>query len=810
MAGFASDLGFAARTLRKSPGFAFTAIVTVALGIGASTAIFSMVNGVLLRRLPYGGDERLVHITHTSATSPDDGFSVLEINDLRRQARSLAAVAEYHSMAFELYGRGDPMRVQTGVVSDDFFDVLGVQPLLGRLFRPGEEAVGAPPVVVLSYSFWMERFGGDPSVVGSSFTMNDKVHTVVGVLPRLPSYPDENDLWMPAGACPFRSAPRMMNSRAMRMVGAWAALEPGTTLERSRAELATLERRLHEEYPEAYPTSERLRIAAVSVREELTSRARPLLLTLLGTAAFLLLVATANFANLTLARQLRRRRELALREALGAGGWRIFRQLVAETLMITAVGGALGALLAVSGIGMLRALATRVTPRAGEIGIDLAALLFTVAVSVIVAIAVALLPFLHTRRRASLSDALRAGSGGVMGGRREGRLRGALVTAQVAIAVVLLIGAGLIGRSLLELERVDAGFDGAGVLTARLSLNFTKYDTPATRINMADALLDRLSSAPGVASVALANAIPLNNSQPTVVTFEIDGISPPEGRAGPRADLTAVSPEYFRTVGIPLLRGRTFTRSDRDSLNPGAIIGQRLAQSYWGSRDPVGTRISADSGRHWISIVGVVGDVRQNRLDEDVTDEVYVPTGLVAPSDLRLFLRTTGSLAPVVSRLRATVRELDEKQAVTSIQTLDAVRGAQLAEPRLTATLLVSFALVALVITAAGLAAIVASTVNQRLPEIAIRVALGAENGHVLGLVIRQGVIIVVVGLVLGTGVSLAVSRFVVALLYQVAPTDFGTYISVAAILFGTAIGACVAPARRALRTDPARALRAG
>jgi hypothetical protein len=272
----------------------------------------------------------------------------------------------------------------------------------------------------------------------------------------------------------------------------------------------------------------------------------------------------------------------------------------------------------------------------------------------------------------------------------------------------------------------------------------------------------------------------------------------------------AVSSEYFRTVGIPLLQGRTFARSDRDSLNPGAIIGQRLAQSYWGSHNPVGTRISADSGRHWVSIVGVVGDVRQSRLDEDLTDEVYVPAGLAAPRDLRVFLRTTGSLAPVVSQLRATVRELDEKQAVTSIQTLDAVRGAQLAEPRLTATLLVSFALVALAITAAGLAAIVASTVSQRLPEIAIRVALGADNGHVLGLVIRQGVIIVVVGLVLGTGVSLAVSRFVVALLYRVAPTDFGTYLSVAAILLGTAIGACIAPARRALRTDPARALRAG
>lgn len=810
MFSFGSDLALATRSLRKSPGFALTAIVTIALGIGASTAIFSVVDGVLLSRLPYGGGERLVHITHPSSRAPDEGFSVPEVRDLGERTRSLAGVAEYHSMAFELYGHGDPMRVQTGVISDNFFDVLGVEPLLGRLFRPGEDDVGAPPVVLLSYRFWMEKFGGDSSVVGSAFTMNDKVHTVVGVLPPLPGYPDDNDIWMPAGACPFRSAPRTMSTRSARMVGAWAVTKPGVSLERARADLASVERELHDEYPEAYPPAARLRTGAVTVREELTAHSRPLLFTLLGTAAFLLLVATANLANLTLARHLRRRRELALRVALGAGSWRIFRQLAAESLVITTIGGILGALLASSGIGILRSLAALVTPRAGEVRMDARVLLFATVVSVAVAIVVAVPPLLRARRLAGLSNTLREGGTNTTGGQREGRLRGILLAAQVAIAAVLLVGAGLIGRSLFALERVDSGFDGKGVVTARLDLNFTKYGTRAARVNTADALLERLSSIRGVSSAALANALPLGNNQPALVSFEIDGVSPSDSRTNPRADLVAVSPGYFQTVGVPLLRGRAFASADRDTLDLVAIIGQRLARSYWGDRDPIGTRISPDSGRHWVRIVGVVGDVRQQRLDQDATDEIYLPIALAAPSDLRAFLRTSGSAAGVVTELRAVVRSLDPNQAVTEVQTLEQLRGDQLAEPRLTTTLLLAFALVALVITAAGLGALVANTVSQRRSEIAIRVALGADHAGVLRTVLRQSAAMVAVGLVLGIAVAASVSRFVAALLFQVAPTDLVTYLSVAVVILCTAVFASLVPARRALRTDPARVLRAG
>lgn len=332
----------------------------------------------------------------------------------------------------------------------------------------------------------------------------------------------------------------------------------------------------------------------------------------------------------------------------------------------------------------------------------------------------------------------------------------------------------------------------------------------ATRLGMADALLQRLSSIRGASSVALANALPLGDNQPTLVSFEIDGISHPEGRANPRGDVVAVTPGYFRTVGVPLLRGRDFARSDMDTLDPVAIIGQRLARSYWGNVDPIGTRISADSGRNWVRIVGVVGDVRQSRLDQDATDEIYIPLTLAAPRDLRAFLRTAGASAGVVSELRAVVRSLDPKQAITELQTLEQQRGEQLAEPRLTTTLLVVFALVALLITAAGLAALVAHTVSQRKPEIAIRLALGADSARVLRTVLRQSAAMVALGLVLGVGIAMAASRFVSALLFEVGPTDAVTYLLVVVVILCTAACATLAPARRALRTDPAQALRSG
>jgi predicted permease len=804
------DVRYAVRTLRKAPAFTLAAVVTLAIGIGASTAIFSMVNGVLLHRLPIGSGNRLVHLIQPTAQTNNAGYSMIEVKDLNRELRTLSGVAEYHSMPFQLYGHGDPLRVQTGVVSDRFFEMIGVKPLLGRTFLPGEDEVGAPPVVVLSYSFWMNQFHGDASIVGATFTMNDKIHHVVGVLPPLPGYPDDNDMWMPAGACPFRSAPVMMNDRAMRMVEAYGVLKPGVSLERARVELAAVSARYHAAYPATYPVQERSRFSADGAREEMTERAKPILLMLLATAAFLLLAAVANVANLSLSRQMRRARELALRVALGAGNPRLYRQLAFESLLLTLAGGMLGVLLASSGVGLLRALATRLTPRAGEIHLDFTVLAFAFAVCVVIALVIAVAPFIHVLGRRNIANALRQGNTGAMGSRADLRTRSALVVGQVSIAFVMLAGAGLLGRSLIALERVDAGIDVSNVLTARLTLAFPKYNQTNLVRTMVSPLLERLNGLPGVTSIALAGSLPLSNGQPNDVNFQIDGSPFSPGSRGPHAATTAVSPDYFRTVGVPLLRGRAFTMADRDTITNVAIVSSRFAKTYWQSRDPVGTRVSSDSGRHWFTIVGVVGDVRQSRLDADVTDEVYFPVLSRGASDIRVFLRTSGAMPPVLKALRAAVGEIDNQQPVSSVQTLEEVRGAQLAEPRLTTTLLAAFATLALLLTATGLAGVIGYTVTQRLPEIAIRMALGADKGRVVALVVRDGLAIVVLGLVVGLGVAAAASRLITKLLFHVTVTDTWTYVAVAAVILGTAAAACLVPSRRALRADPAQVFRAG
>jgi len=804
------DTRYAFRTLRKSPGFTLAAIITIGLGVAASTAIFSMVDGVLLRRLPIGVGNRFVHLTQPSTQSDDDGFSIGEVRDLNAATRTMNGVAEYHSMSFQLYGYGEPLRVQTGVVSDKFFDLLGVKPMLGRTFLPGEEAVGAPPVVVLTHNFWMDQFHGDPAVIGAKFTMNDRVHTVVGVLPPMPSYPNNDEMFMPAGACPFRSAPVMMNDYSMRMVGAFAVLRPGASIEQAEAELATLGGRLHAVHQNAYPPAQRLHFRAALARDEMTSRAKPILLLLLATAAFLLIAAIANVANLSLSRQMRRSREVAVRVALGAGSARLYRQLMLESLYVAFAGGLVGVALAGGGVGLLRVTATRLTPRAEEIQMSAAVYVFAFVLCVVTALLVAAVPFLQAVRRRNVADALRQGNTGAMATRGEHRMRNVLVVAQVAIAFIMLVGAGLIGRSLIELRRVDAGIEVKNVLTARLTLNFTKYNSGQKQRAFADAVFERLSGMPGVSSVALASTLPLANAQRQDIRFAIEGITNGSVASTPHSDAISVSPDYFRTTGIPLLRGRDFTRADRDTMGPPAIVSQRLAKSYWGSRDPIGTRISADSGRNWLTVIGVVGDVRVKGLDQDITDEIYVPLASTGSSDLRVFLRTTGPVPPVSRALRAVVHEIDPQQPVSSVETLEQVRGAQLAEPRLTTTLLLVFAAVALVLTATGLAGVIGYSVTQRLPEIAIRLALGATSARVLALVMRQGLAIVAVGVVVGLGVALEGSRVVSKLLFHVTPTDVLTYVAVGLLILATAALACFVPSRRALKADPARVFRAG
>ena len=808
MNGLLHDLRFALRSLRRSPGFTLAAVLTLALGIGANTAVFSMIRGVLLRPLPYEHGERLVYLTQPAPLGgvANARFSPVELADYRQGSRGLDQLVEYHSMPFILLGRGEPRRVQTGVVSANYFDVLGVRPLLGRAFRPGEDQAGAEPVLVLSHGFWQNQLGGDPAIVGRTFEMNDRIHTVVGVLPPVPQYPQENEVYMPASSCPFRMSPFTLGTRTARLLHLFGRLAPGTDLPRARAELDGIASALRSEHPAAYPARQGFTIAAASLHEELTRNARPTLLLLIGTTAFVLLIACANIANLTLARLTRRSREMALRAALGAGRMRLFRQMLAEGGVLALAGGLLGLAFAAATMRLLTGFAARFTPRAAEIALDGQVLAFTLVVCVLTGLVFAVLPALPGR--ADLVSALKEGGAAVSGTGSRG-IRAALVVGQVAVSMVLLVGAGLMLRSLLELQSVNPGFDSQRVLTMTLDLNWSRYTSDDLIRGFHDRLHARLSGQPGVVSSASTLTFPLDGHRRFNVSFLIEGQPPAEDGAQPLGDLRSASPEYFPTLGIPLVTGRLFTPADGPTAPQVAIVNQTLARRHWARESPLGKRISADSGKTWIAIVGVVGDVRHYGLDSEPSDEVYLPFAQFPFRESTFLLRTTADPAVMARRVAEEVLAIDPGQPVANVQTLEEVRGEALASPRLTTSLLLLFSLLALGITAAGLGGLVAFSVSQRTQEIGVRMALGAGRGEVLGMVLREGLRLVGVGLALGAVAALLLSRLLTGLLFHVEATDPLTFAGMALVLVLIASGACLVPARRAATVDPLVALRA-
>jgi predicted permease len=801
----AHDVRYALRTLARRPGHTVIVLLTLGLGIGANTAIFSVVNAVLLRSLPYAYGDRLVEIRQraVSVGVKDTGLSGPEVADYRRQAQSLDAVVEYHQMGFNLLDRGSATRVVTGIVSPDFFDVIGVKPILGRTFGAQDDATDAPPVLILSYAYWQDALGGDPNVVGRTFEMNDKVHTVVGVLPPVPQYPAENDVYMPVSACPFRSSPMMANDRTDRMVSAIGRMRPGLTIDRVRNDLALVAAGMAAAHPNAYEASAGFEVTALAVRDELTRRARPTLLLLLATTGFVLLLVCANVANLTLARVAGRERELKLRVALGAGWGRITRQLLTESAVLALGGGVLGVIVAILARSLLVSFTERFTPRAAEIGIDGSVLLFALGVSAATGLLFGLVPALPHRGTAS-----RMGTEGTpwQGSRRMGARR-ALIGAQVAIAFVLLVGAGLMVRSFIKLQRVDAGFNADRVLTVRVALDWVKYDTPQARRGYFRALVDNLSAEPGVTSAALSIGFPLDESQPWNANVVVEGRAPARGRPDPRADIRMASPAYFQTIGMSLVRGRAFTRADSAGAPPVAIVNLSMARRQFGGLDPIGRRISLDNRGRWMTVVGLVNDVKQYGLDTSPADELYLPFDQNAPLGATILVRTAGDPKASLGTVERVSRGIDPRQPLSHARTLEDARAGALASARLTTLLLSLLAIVALVMTVAGIVGVVSFSVNQRTMEIGVRIALGAPRASVVGMITRQGLTPVMLGLGCGLAAAFVMTPAVVHLLYGVQPTDPPTYAAVVATLAGVGWLACLWPARRAAAIDPVRAL---
>ncbi len=808
LADLVQDARYGGRTLARTPGYTVVVLITLALGIGANTAIFSVVDGVLLDPLPYASDSDLVFLRN-QVPAGDLAFSVHDIEDLRARTGTLDEVVEYHGMTFTLRGLGEPELVRTGVVSHNFFGVLGLEPHIGRDFVDEDDDPGAEPVLMLAYEYWVSRFGEDPGVLGRAFEMNGMMHTVVGVLPPVPQYPAENEVYMTTSSCPIRSGADFVANRQARMMSVFARAQDGRDLESIGVDLDRVTASLATDFPEAYDTEAGQRFVASPLKEELVQQARPTLLVLLGIALFVLLIACANVANLALARMTRREQELSVRATLGAGRGRIVRQLMTESVMLSVAGGALGLFVALSTHGMLVSWAARYTRRAHEVSIDLSVLGFTLLASVVTGLAFGLAPALLARDT-DAATRLRA-AGGV--DRRRGRLQAGLVMAQVSLSFVLLVGAGLLGRSFLAARSVDPGYEPEGVLAMRVTMN--DRNTTLTRTELPAVYLEierRLTAHPAVVSASVTTGLPTQGGMMQYgIRTEATEAEPQASL--PTAALRTASPNFLSATGTELRAGRFFTDADDAAGEIVVVVNESLATRLWPGEAAVGRRLAACSPfgqtcTEYARVVGVVEDV-VTRGDQAAPLQFYQPSLQSAFTGQDFLVRAAGDPMAVAEELRAIVHEVHAGIPISAVTTLDQLWGDALAPRRLTTMLIGVFALLALAVSLAGLAGVVAFGVSQRSREIGIRMALGADRAGVLAMVLRQGVGLVAGGLAIGLCVAWIGTRWLDGMLWGIGAHDPATWIGVVVALLGVSIAACWIPARRATRVDPASAFRA-
>lgn len=807
------DTIYALRLMAHNLGFTVITLITLALGVGANTAIFSLIHGILLQPLPYTQSDQLVILRQElqKRNVPNLRFSVSEINDYRQQSQALSDLVEYHSMRFLLLGHDTADRVKTGVVSWSFFDFLGVKPILGRGFLPSDEKTGAPPVILLSYEYWQTHQHGDPNIVGKVFAMNDKQHTVIGVLPSFPQYPNNNDVYMTTTSCPFRSNPALIQNRNAHMMSVFAKRKPDVTLAQTNTDLDVIATRLQQQYPGSYRPGSGYASVALSLKDELTRTVRPTLILLLCAAIFVLLIACANVANFTLARMSQRDQEFTVRSALGAGRGRLLRQLLTESMLLGLFAAVLGLLLAIFSHKLLVQFVSKFTPRAHEITIDGSVLLFALGAAIFTSIVTGSSIAFSTKNQ-MVSGLKESGDYGSTMGARKKHVRNFLVVAQVTFAFVLLIAAGLMLRSFINLQNVDPGFVPERVLTMAIDLNWSKYTTDDLRRSVSRRILEKVQGLPGVLSVATSSSFPLDPDALDIGTntfnqhYQIEGKPLSEGEIPPIGTVRRVSLDYFKTLGIPLIQGRLFAPTDNIDAPQVRVISQALAQRRFAGESPIGRRISGD-GVNWVTIIGVVGSTKEFGLNEDPVEEIYAPMEQV-PIVADLLVRTAADPMTLANQVRTAVRSFDPETAITNVQSLEAARTDTLSFSRVMADLLGIFAALALVIAASGIGGILALSVSQRTREIGVRLALGAEPSNVRNMVMRQGMLLVLGGLGFGVAVAFTMTGLLKAFLFNVSPTDPWTAGGVCLLLALTALVACYIPALRATRIDPLVALR--
>jgi len=826
MSSFVAEVRYTFRSLNKSRTYAAAFVITLGLGIGVNTAIFSVINGVLLQPLPYQDADRIMFVQQPAnrAGAFDAAFSFIEIDDYRAASRTIDEFVEFGDWDFSVIGRGDPHRVVGGLVTANYFEVLGLRPLYGRTLLPSDDDPGAPPVMVFTHDYWTRMFGADPEIVGKTVKLTTKNVEVVGVLEPGSHYTGSRkpDVFANYTTNDHYTGAAMRDARTHRMTNVFARLAPGATIEAAQAELTQINRRLQDEFRQAYPEQFGYEIIARPWQDVLTESARPTFLIMMGTVLMVLLLACANVANLALTRLIRRERELAIRSALGADRKRIRRQLFTENLVLALAGAGLGLILAVAGLDLLVSYADRFTIRSEEIGMDGAVFAFTLLVGIGIAMLLAWAPSLPFTTEVGMS--LNGAGGRNTGGISRRQLQRVLVVSQLALSFTLLIGAGLLVRSLFRLQGVDSGFEAGTVVTLE-SPNFTSL-TAQEQLTLFDGTVERIRSFPGVRSAAYATWAPLQSPAPEALTIEAEGLD--ELRAStPTGLFNTVSPDYFRTVGATLLRGRSFNRDDMPETDSVVVVNESLSRAYFGSEDPVGRRIRWQNTRGawqpWQRVVGVVANTRDAGIAQADVHVIYQPTsqavrrrGGVAgvtggggfPAETML-VRTTGEIGPVVRQITEIIHETDPERPVDNVITLRELMREDIAPERLNATLFSAFAILALIVAGVGVFGVMAFSVTQRTKEFSIRLALGAEEGDVLRMVMGEGARLVLGALLLGGVASVMLSGFLSGLLFEIQPTDPVTFVSVAVVLSGVALLAAFIPARRATRVDPIDALKA-
>jgi predicted permease len=793
------DLRYGARMLAKNPGFTSVAVVALALGIGANSAIFSVVDAVLLRPLPFEESDRLVFLSERSPQLEGMSISYPNFTDWRAQNQSFEKIGVYRRNSYNLTGRGEPERFVGGIFSADLFAALRVQPALGRLFTNDEDQPGAQPVVVLSHGLWQRRFGGDPSIVNQNVTLNGVGYTVIGVMPADYGWPRGVELWTPVGQ---ESGQQSWQQRGNHpgLYGV-ARLKPGVTIEQARANMDAIAAALEKQYPDSNTNN---RVSITPLLDIIVRDVRPRLYVLLAAVGFVLLIACANVANLLLARATTRQKEIALRAALGASRWRVVRQLLTESVLLASLGGLLGLALAKWGVKLLIAISPNTIPRANEVGLDMRVVAFTAAVSILTGVVFGLVPALQSSR-ADVNEVLKEGGRGSTG--RRHWFRSGLVVAEVVMTLVLLVGAGLLIRSFHRLQNVDPGFTTESLLTFNVSLPERKYAEPQQRVNFYNQLLQNLRNLPGVQSAAIATGLPLGNNG-WQNSYNVIGRPEPGRGQRPITEVAYVSPDYFKAMGITLLRGRYFTEQDTRESPRVTVIDEEFARREWPNADPLGQQLRT-GGNDPITIVGVVRRVRMEGLREDSGRvQSYYPYQQNARPGMSVVLRTAGEPMNLAASVRQQVLAADPDQPIFNLQTMGEIWNLSIAPEKLVLMLLIVFASLALVLAGLGIYGVMSYTVTQRTHEIGIRMALGARPLDILRGVVGQGMTLALAGVGIGLAAALSLMRLMRGMLFGVSASDPLTFAGVAVTLVLIALVACYVPARRATKLDPMVALR--